>query len=32
VLAVVDPNVGKDRDIAVVAKNNRLFVGPDNGC
>jgi S-adenosylmethionine hydrolase len=31
VLAVVDPNVGKDRDIAVVAQNGRLFVGPDNG-
>jgi S-adenosylmethionine hydrolase len=31
VLAVVDPNVGKDRDVAVAAANGRLFVGPDNG-
>jgi S-adenosylmethionine hydrolase len=31
VLAVVDPNVGKDRDIAVEAEDGRLFVGPDNG-
>ena len=31
VLAVVDPNVGKDRDIAVVAEGGRLLVGPDNG-
>ena len=30
-LAVVDPNVGKDRDIAVEAKDARLLVGPDNG-
>lgn len=31
VLAVVDPKVGKDRDIAVEANNGRLLVGPDNG-
>lgn len=31
VLAVVDPNVGRDREIAVQAKDGRLFVGPDNG-
>jgi S-adenosyl-L-methionine hydrolase (adenosine-forming) len=31
VLAVVDPSVGADRDIAVEAKNGRLLVGPDNG-
>jgi S-adenosyl-L-methionine hydrolase (adenosine-forming) len=31
VLAVVDPNVGKDRDIAVEAADGRLLVGPDNG-
>lgn len=30
-LAVVDPNVGKDRDVAVQAKDGRLLVGPDNG-
>jgi S-adenosylmethionine hydrolase len=30
-LAVVDPNVGKDRDIAVEAGDGRLLVGPDNG-
>jgi S-adenosylmethionine hydrolase len=31
VLAVVDPNVGKDRDLAVETGNGRLLVGPDNG-
>ena len=31
VLAVVDPNVGKDRDIAVETGNGRVLVGPDNG-
>lgn len=31
VLAVVDPNVGRDREIAVQAKDGRLLVGPDNG-
>ncbi|HEX4519192.1 MAG TPA: SAM-dependent chlorinase/fluorinase [Gaiellaceae bacterium] len=30
-LAVVDPTVGKDRDIAVEAADGRLLVGPDNG-
>jgi S-adenosyl-L-methionine hydrolase (adenosine-forming) len=31
VLAVVDPNVGRDREIAVQSRNGRIFVGPDNG-
>ena len=31
VLAVVDPSVGRDRDIAVESNDGRLFVGPDNG-
>jgi S-adenosyl-L-methionine hydrolase (adenosine-forming) len=31
VFAVVDPSVGRDRDIAVEAEDGRLFVGPDNG-
>ena len=31
VLAVVDPSVGRDRDIAVEDDDGRLFVGPDNG-
>jgi S-adenosylmethionine hydrolase len=31
VLAVVDPSVGRDRDIAVETSDGRLFVGPDNG-
>jgi S-adenosyl-L-methionine hydrolase (adenosine-forming) len=31
VLAVVDPNVGKDREVAVETKSGRLLVGPDNG-
>jgi S-adenosyl-L-methionine hydrolase (adenosine-forming) len=30
-LAVVDPNVGRDRDVAVQAEDGRLLVGPDNG-
>jgi len=30
-LAVVDPTVGKVRNIAVEASNGRLLVGPDNG-
>ena len=30
-LAVVDPNVGRDRDIVVEAMDGRLLVGPDNG-
>jgi S-adenosyl-L-methionine hydrolase (adenosine-forming) len=31
VLAVVEPNVGRDRDIAIETGNGRLLVGPDNG-
>jgi S-adenosyl-L-methionine hydrolase (adenosine-forming) len=31
VLAVVDPNVGKDREIAVETRSGRCLVGPDNG-
>jgi S-adenosyl-L-methionine hydrolase (adenosine-forming) len=31
VLAIVDPNVGADRDLAVETADGRLFVGPDNG-
>lgn len=31
VLAVVDPNVGKDREIAVATASGRHLVGPDNG-
>jgi hypothetical protein len=31
VLAVVDPNVGKDREIALETGSGRHFVGPDNG-
>src|SRR5436190_1393900 len=31
ILAVVDPSVGRDRDIAIEAEGGRLFVGPDNG-
>ena len=31
VLAVVDPNVGADRDLAVLTDSGRLLVGPDNG-
>ena len=31
VLAVVDPSVGRDRDIALSTKDGRLLVGPDNG-
>jgi S-adenosyl-L-methionine hydrolase (adenosine-forming) len=30
-LAVVDPNVGKDREIAIQTKSGRTLVGPDNG-
>jgi S-adenosylmethionine hydrolase len=30
-LAVVDPSVGRDRDIAVETVDGRLLVGPDNG-
>jgi S-adenosylmethionine hydrolase len=31
ILAVVDPNVGKDREVAIEATSGRHFVGPDNG-
>lgn len=31
VLAVVDPNVGKDREVAVETESGRHLVGPDNG-
>jgi S-adenosyl-L-methionine hydrolase (adenosine-forming) len=31
VFAVVDPSVGRDRDLAVEADDGRLLVGPDNG-
>jgi len=28
---VVDPSVGRDRDLAIRTGNGRLLVGPDNG-
>jgi S-adenosyl-L-methionine hydrolase (adenosine-forming) len=31
VLAVVDPSVGRDRDLAIRTRSGRLLVGPDNG-
>jgi S-adenosyl-L-methionine hydrolase (adenosine-forming) len=31
VLAIVDPSVGRDRDVALEAGDGRLVVGPDNG-
>jgi S-adenosyl-L-methionine hydrolase (adenosine-forming) len=31
IIAVVDPSVGRDRDIAVETGDGRLVVGPDNG-
>lgn len=31
VLAVIDPSVGRDRDIAVRTGDGRILVGPDNG-
>jgi S-adenosyl-L-methionine hydrolase (adenosine-forming) len=31
VLAVVDPNVGKDREVAIEGADGRFLVGPDNG-
>jgi S-adenosylmethionine hydrolase len=31
VLAVVEPNVGKDREIAIETTSGRHLVGPDNG-
>lgn len=30
-LAVVDPSVGRDRDLAIRTGDGRLLVGPDNG-
>jgi S-adenosylmethionine hydrolase len=30
-LAIVDPNVGKDREIAIETASGRALVGPDNG-
>jgi S-adenosylmethionine hydrolase len=30
-LAVVDPNVGKDREVAIETGSGRMLVGPDNG-
>ena len=31
ILAVVDPSVGRDRDVAIETGDGRLLVGPDNG-
>jgi S-adenosylmethionine hydrolase len=31
VLAVVDPEVGKDREVAIETQSGRMLVGPDNG-
>lgn len=31
VLGVVDPNVGKDREVAIATASGRFLVGPDNG-
>ncbi len=31
ILAVVDPNVGKDREVAIRTASGRDLVGPDNG-
>ncbi len=30
-LAIVDPSVGRDRDVALETSEGRLIVGPDNG-
>src|SRR5438105_5874921 len=30
-LAIVDPSVGRDRDVALETSDGRLVVGPDNG-
>lgn len=30
-LAIVDPNVGRDREIAIETESGRILVGPDNG-
>ena len=31
VLGVVEPNVGKDREVAIATSSGRFLVGPDNG-
>ena len=31
ILGVVDPNVGKDREVAIRTRSGRYLVGPDNG-
>jgi S-adenosylmethionine hydrolase len=31
VLAIVDPSVGRDRDVALESNDGRIVVGPDNG-
>ena len=31
ILGVVDPNVGKDREVAIASTSGRYLVGPDNG-
>ena len=31
ILGVVDPNVGKDREVAIETRSGRYLVGPDNG-
>jgi len=31
VVAVVDPNVGEDREVVVEVESGRMLVGPDNG-
>jgi S-adenosyl-L-methionine hydrolase (adenosine-forming) len=31
VLAIVDPNVGRDSEIAIETESGRILVGPDNG-
>jgi S-adenosylmethionine hydrolase len=31
VVAIVDPNVGKDRNVAIEAADGRMLIGPDNG-
>jgi S-adenosyl-L-methionine hydrolase (adenosine-forming) len=30
-LAIVDPSVGRDRDVAIESNDGRVVVGPDNG-
>jgi S-adenosylmethionine hydrolase len=31
VLGIVDPNVGRDREVAIATRSGRYLVGPDNG-